>query len=146
MNRALPILVVAKGLNGQRDQRRLLFGEHRRNLPFGGAVNAGVGPAFFPVIQIGLGLVESFETQSFQGRLLRMADTAFHFAFPVRMADAARQRRCAVMPEHIAVQRVERGIVNIGVEHALAQIVENNNACGSAQPAKGLLVQLGPDL
>jgi hypothetical protein len=50
------------------------------------------------------------------------------------------------MPEHIAVQRVERGIVNIGVEHALAQIVEDNNARGSAQPTKGLLVQFGPDL
>ena len=98
------------------------------------------------MIEISLSLVESFEAQSLQRRLLSVTDTALHFPFPVRVADTARHRRCAVMPEHIAVERVERGIVDIGPEHALAQIVEHHDFRRPAQPAKGLLVQFGPDL
>ena len=50
--RAFPILVIAEGLQRQRQQRGLLFGEHSRHLPFGSAVNARVGPVFLPVIQV----------------------------------------------------------------------------------------------
>ena len=50
------------------------------------------------------------------------------------------------MLEHIAVQGVERGIVDVGGEHALAQIIEHNDARAATQPAEGLLMQFGPDL
>ena len=50
------------------------------------------------------------------------------------------------MLQHVAVQRIERGIVDVGSEHALAQIVEHDHASDATQPAKGLLVQFGPDL
>ncbi len=49
------------------------------------------------------------------------------------------------MGEHIAIQRVQRRIVDVGREHAFAQIIEHDHARGSAQPAKRLLVQFGPD-
>ena len=74
MHRALAVLVIAEGLDGQRQQGRPLFGEHGRDLPLGGAVNARVGPALFPVIQVGLRFLEALEAQAFQRRFLGMAD------------------------------------------------------------------------
>ena len=41
---ALAELVEAERLQRKRQQRRFLLGEHRRNLPLGGAVDARVGP------------------------------------------------------------------------------------------------------
>ena len=49
------------------------------------------------------------------------------------------------MRQNIAIEGIESGIVNVGDEHALAQIVEHDDARGAAQPAKGSFVQLGPD-
>ena len=65
VHRALAVLVIAEGFDGQRQQRRFLFCEHRRNLPFGSAMNARVGPALFPAIQVGLRFFEGFEALSF---------------------------------------------------------------------------------
>jgi len=48
--------------------------------------------------------------------------------------------------EHVTVERVQGGIVEVGGEHALAQVVEHDDLHGTAQPAEGLLVQLGPAL
>src|SRR5208283_5752090 len=77
MNGAIAVLVVAERLQRQRLQAGFLFGEHRRYLPFGGAVDAGVGPAFFPVVQIGLGLFQALETLAFQRRLFGMSNSGF---------------------------------------------------------------------
>ena len=44
------------------------------------------------------------------------------------------------MPEHIAVEGIERGVVDIGSEHALAQVVEDDDSRAPAQPAKRLLM------
>ena len=49
------------------------------------------------------------------------------------------------MLQHVAVQRIERGIVDVGREHAFAQIIEHHHASHSTQSAKRFLVQLGPD-
>src|SRR5271170_1123471 len=62
------------------------------------------------------------------------------------MPDAAGQRRGAVVLEYIAEKRVERRIVDVRSDDALSQIVEHHGFCDPAQPAKGFLVQLGPDL
>ena len=66
--------------------------------------------------------------------------------FAIGIADAARQRDDAVVREHVAVERIERRVVDVGREHALAQIVEDDDPHGAAEPAKRPLVQLGPDL
>ena len=66
-----------------------------------------------------------------------MADAGFDFAFAIGISDPARHGDRAVVRQHIAVQRIERGIVDVGDEHALAQIVEHDDARGAAQPAKG---------
>ena len=50
------------------------------------------------------------------------------------------------MPQHVRVHRVERGIVDIGLEYALAKVVEHDHSRAATQPAEGLLMQLGPGL
>ena len=81
MHRALAILVVAERLQRQRLQIGLLFGEHRRHLPLGPAVDALVGPALFPVVQIRLRLFQALELLALQRRLLRMAHADSTFPF-----------------------------------------------------------------
>jgi len=81
MHDALAVLVIAKRFERQRQQRGLLFGEHGGHLPLGGAVDARVGPALFPVIEVGLGFVQSLEAQTFQRCFLRVTDARFNFAF-----------------------------------------------------------------
>jgi hypothetical protein len=69
MHRALAVLVVAEGLDGQRPQMRQLLGKHRRDLALGRAVDARVGPARLPAIQVRLRLVDGLEAQAAQRRL-----------------------------------------------------------------------------
>ena len=80
-----------------------------------------------------------------RGRLLRVADAGFDFALAIGIPDPARQRDDAVVGEHIAVERVERRIVDVRGEDALLEVVEDNDAHGPAQPAEGALVERGPD-
>jgi hypothetical protein len=73
-------------------------------------------------------------------------DAGFDFALAIGIADAARQRDDAVVREHIAVERIERGIVDVRGEDTFFEIVEDNDADGAAEPTKGALVELRPDL
>ncbi len=50
------------------------------------------------------------------------------------------------MGEHVAVERIQRRVVDVRGEDALLEIVEDDDAYGAAQPAERPLVQLGPDL
>src|SRR5277367_44406 len=74
MHRPLAILVVVERFQRQRLQVGLLFGEHRCYLPLGPAVDALVGPALFPVVQIRLRLFQALELLALQRRHLRMVD------------------------------------------------------------------------
>ena len=80
MHGAGPVLVIAKRLDRQGAQDRLLLGEHGGDLTLGGAVDAGVGPARLPAIEIGLGLVERLEAQPLERRFLGMADGRLYLA------------------------------------------------------------------
>jgi hypothetical protein len=48
--------------------------------------------------------------------------------------------------KHIAVERIERRLVDLGGQYALAQIVEHHDTGTAAEPAKGFLVELSPRL
>lgn len=50
------------------------------------------------------------------------------------------------MPEHVAVQGIERGVVYVRGETAFAQIIEDDHASDTAEPAKSFLMQLCPRL
>ena len=99
----------------------------------------------FPAIQVGLRIFQALEALAFERRLLRMTDAGFDFAFAIRVLHSAWKRCDAVVLQHVTVQRIERGLVNVGREHALAQIIEHHHASDSTEPAKRLLMQLGPD-
>jgi hypothetical protein len=49
-----------------------------------------------------------------------------------------------VVGEHIAIERVQGGIVDVRLQDALTQIVEDDDLDRPAQPTKRFLVQLGP--
>ena len=74
-----------------------------------------------------------------------MPDARFDFPFAIRILNAARHGDGTVVCEHVAVQRIERGIVDVGDEHALAQVIQHDDASHATQPAKSSFVQLGPD-
>src|SRR5580658_3908702 len=85
MDRAFAVLVIAKRLDRQREQSGAFFGEHRRDLPLGSAMNAGIGPALLPAVEVSLRLVQTLEAEAFQGRLLGMRDARFDLTFSVRV-------------------------------------------------------------
>ena len=140
------VAIVAKRREWERPQGGPLFGKHRRGLALRGAVEARVGPALLPAIEVRLRRVECLEAQAFERRLLRMADARFDFPFAIGMTDATRQCDHPVVREQVAIERVERGIIVVGRDHALAQIVEHDHAHRAAQAAEGAFVPLGPDL
>src|SRR5579862_1013913 len=82
-------------------------------------------PAFFPAIQVGLACFQTLEAESFQRCLLRVANARFDFAFAIWILDATGHGDSAIVGEHLAIQRVERGVVDVGDEDALAKIVVN---------------------
>ena len=79
-------------------------------------------------------------------RLLRVADAGFDLALAIGIADAARQADHAVVREHVAIERIERRLVDIGREHALFEIVEDDRPRRAAETPKRALVELGPRL
>jgi hypothetical protein len=128
MHHALSVLVVTEGLERQREQVRFFFREHGRDLTFGRAMDARVGPALFPAIQIRLRLFQALETHSLEWRFLRVADPRLHFPLAIGIFDPARQRHHAVVSKHIAKQWIDGGIVDVGNQHAFFQVVENHNS------------------
>jgi hypothetical protein len=109
-------------------------------------VDARVGPVRLPAIQIHLRLIERLEAEPAEWRLLRVPDAGFDFALAVGIADAARQRDDAVVRQHIAVQGIERRVVDVRREDAFLEIVEDDHPHRPTEPTKGALVELGPDL
>ena len=63
-----------------------------------------------------------------------------------RVTDATRYRDDAVVREHVAVQGIERGIVDVRRQDAFFEIVEDDDAHRATEAAKGALVELGPNL
>ena len=136
-------LVVAKRLDGQRPEAGPLLGKHDGDLALGGAVDARVGPARVPAIEVRPSCLERLEAQALE-RGLRVADGRFHLALAIGIADARGQCDDTVVGEDVAVERVQGGVVDVGREHALAEIVEDDDLHGAAEAAEGLLVQLAP--
>jgi hypothetical protein len=109
-------------------------------------MDAGVSPPRIPAIEIGLRLLDRLEAQALQWRLLRVADARFDFAFAIGITDPTRQRDDAVVRKDVAIERIERRIVNVRREHAFFEIVEDHDAGRATESTKRALVQLRPDL
>ena len=146
MDGAPPEAVVPKRLDGQGPEHRPFLGKHRSHLPLRGAVDARVGPVRLPAIQMGLRLLQALEAQSVQRRALRVANARFDFAFAIRIAHATWEADDPIVREHVAIDGIERRVVDVRREHAFFEIVEDDEARRAAQPAKRPLVELGPRL
>jgi hypothetical protein len=142
---ARAVRVVAKRLQRQGLEVRTLLGKHRRHLALGGAVNARVRPARLPVIEVGLRRFQRLEAQPLERHALGVAHGGFHLALAIGIADAARQRRDAVVRQHVAIQRIERRVVPLGASGPLLSKLSrtttrgtppcrrNASSCSSAQ-------------
>jgi hypothetical protein len=142
---ASAVLVVAEGLERKGEEVRPLLGKHGGDLPLGGAVDPGVGPLLLPSVEVSLPLVEALEAQSLERRPLGVADTALDLALPIGVADAAGDGGHAVVLEDVPVERVQFRVVDVGLEHALSQVVQDHDARRATDPPEGALVELGPD-
>src|SRR5262249_20126749 len=80
MDGARAVVVVAKRFDRERLQSRLLLSEHGGDLALGGAVDASVGPARLPAIEIGLRFLQTLEAQALERRALGVADGRFDLA------------------------------------------------------------------
>jgi|SRR5579862_4265624 len=145
MHDPLAVLVVAERFQGQRKQERFFFGKHGGDLPFGGAVDAGIGAAGFPTVQIGLRFFQALEAFSLEGCVLGVSDAALNFSFSIWILDPAQQSDTAIVSQHVAIEGIQSGIVDVGDKYAFLQIIEHHDAGTAAESAEGFLVQLSPD-
>ena len=83
-------------------------------------MDARVRPSKLPLIEIGLSFIQTFEALSFQWCLLRVAYTRLHFPFTIGISDSARHRHHAVVRQHIAVERIQCGIVDVRTQYAFS--------------------------
>jgi hypothetical protein len=74
-----------------------------------------------------------------------VSDSTLYFAFAIWIADATRHSDRAVMSEHVAIQRIERRIVDVRLENAFTQVVGHHDLHSTTEFAKSAFMQLGPD-
>src|SRR5437016_1375031 len=137
--------VVPKRGRRQRPEVRALLRKHRRDLALGGPMDARVSPARLPVIEVDLRVSEPLEAQPLEGRALRVADPRLDLSLAIGIPDAARQRGDAVVGEHVAIEGIERRLVDVGAQHALAEVVEDDDGRRPAEPRECPFVELRPD-
>src|SRR5208282_5729311 len=128
----LAMLVVAKRFQGKRQQVWFFFRKHGGDLSFCGAMNAGIGTACLPTIQIGLGLLHGLKAFSLE-RSLGVADAGFNFSFSIWILDPTWQGYGAIMRQDVAIERIQGRIVDVRDEHAFAQIIENHDSRSATQ-------------
>src|SRR5260370_34636532 len=106
----LTVLVVAERFERQWEQERFLFGKHGGDLPFGGAMNASIGAAGFPTVQIGLRFFQALEAFSLEWCVLGVADAALKFSFSIWNFDPAPESDTAIVRQHVSVERAQGGV------------------------------------
>src|SRR5215212_2920251 len=145
MDHPLTVLIKAEGFEWQWQQVWALFGKHGRHLSFGSAVNARISPVCFPAIEISLCCFQTLEALAFEWCFLRMAHPGFNLTFAIWISHSARHGYHAVVGQHITVERIEGGVVDVRSEHSFTQIVEHDDPHTAAQPAERCFMEFGPD-
>ena len=79
-------------------------------------------------------------------RLLRVPNARFDFALAIGIADATRERDDTVMRQQITIEGIERRVVDVRGEHALFEVIEDDDFRRAAKSSKRALVQFAPDL
>src|SRR6266404_1957115 len=133
------MLVVAKRFQGKRQQGWFFFGKHGGDLSFRSAMNAGIGTACLPTIQIGLGLLQALKAFSLE-RSLCVADTGFNFSFAIWLLDPTGQGDRAIVCQDVAIERIQSGIIDVRDEYALAQIIQDDDPRSATQSTECFLM------
>ncbi len=92
-----------------------------------------------------MGLFQALEAFSLERCFFGVSDGGLDFSFSIWIFDPARQGHCTVVGEDVAIEWIQRGIVDVGDEHAFAQVIEHDDARTTTQATKRFLMQLGPD-
>src|SRR5260370_7734705 len=129
----LTVLVVAERFERQWEQERFLFGKHGGDLPFGGAMNASIGAAGFPTVQIGLRFFQALEAFSLEWCVLGVSDAALNFSFSIWILDPAGQSDTAIVSQHVAIEGIQSGIVDVGDKYTFLQIIGHHDAGTAAE-------------
>ena len=78
MHRAIAELVITERLQRQWQKRWFFLHEHGRYLPLGRAVDAGIGPVGFPLIEVRLCLLQTFKALALEWRFLGVTDSRLY--------------------------------------------------------------------
>lgn len=134
-----------EAVDGKRLERRLLLGlEELVYLPFDRAVDAGVGPTLSPVVQEALLVLETFEGPALEG-ILDVLNLRLDLALVPGSRHPAGTGDDVVVGQQSRIERIELGIVEIGLYHSLLEIIQADDFRDSAEVAEGLFMQLTPD-
>jgi len=144
MDRALAVAVIAKRFEWERAERRLLLRKHRGYLPLRGAVDARVSPARLPAIPNTLAPPRASRSGG------RGAASSARDRRRLRPSLYDRDRRRgtgerdhAVVRQHVAIQRIEGGVVDVGRQDAFAQIVDDDSR-GRCPPSGEMPARAAP--
>jgi hypothetical protein len=102
-------------------------------------MNAGIGTACLPTIEIGLGFLQALKAFSLE-RSLGVADTRFNFSFSIWILDPTRQSDGAIVRQDVAIERIQSGIVDVRDEHALAQIIQDDDPRSATESTECFLM------
>src|SRR5258708_15535265 len=95
--------------------------------------------------RLGWGCSRVLKRFPLSGVFFGVSDGGLDFSFSIWIFDPARQGHCTVVGEDVAIEWIQRGIVDVGDEHAFAQVIEHDDARTTTQATKRFLMQLGPD-
>lgn len=122
------------------------FLEHGLHLAALGAVDALGRPAGLPTLQMFVLLFDGLKAFALEGRGLGVTNGMLHRPLAVGITYAGRISHHLVVLQHGRVHRVELGLVQVGFDHALLEVVQHHIPARAAEVAPGLFMQFGPDL
>ena len=103
-------------------------------------MNARVSPVCLPAIEISLSFLQGLKALALERSFLCMAHPGFNLPFAIGIAHAAGHGYRAIVGQQIAIERIERGLVDIRSEHAFTQIIEHDDAHAATEAAKCFLM------
>jgi hypothetical protein len=69
-----------------------------------------------------------------------MTDARFNFSFSIRILDPTGQGYRAIVCQDVAIERIQSGIIDVRDEHALAQIIQDDDPRSATQSTECFLM------
>ena len=100
-------------------------------------MNAGCSPADFPLIEEGVLLFDGLEPAALERGALGVLDGVLDSALAVWVTYPGRVGNDTVVGQHISVDGVEFGFVQVGLDDALLELIEDDVAAAATEVAPG---------